>query len=89
MKRLSTKRDGLLNFSDYKTIGSKIAYGVFIFLLIMFTLVAIVPILWLFITSFKTVNEINSTDYHLFPEVFDINKLFNLWTKLDFINCFK
>ena len=56
----------------------------FIFLLIMFTLVAIVPILWLFITSFKTVNEINSTDYHLFPEVFDINKLFNLWTKLDF-----
>lgn len=84
MKRLSTKRDGLLNFSDYKTIGNKIAYGVFIFLLIMFTLVAIVPILWLFITSFKTVNEINSTDYHLFPEVFDINKLFNLWTKLDF-----
>ena len=84
MKRLSTKRDGLLNFSDYKTIGNKIAYGVFIFLLIMFTLVAIVPILWLFITSFKTVNEINSTEYHLFPEVFDINKLFNLWTKLDF-----
>lgn len=84
MKRLSTKRDGLLNFSDYKTIGNKITYGVFIFLLIMFTLVAIVPILWLFITSFKTVNEINSTDYHLFPEVFDINKLFNLWTKLDF-----
>lgn len=84
MKRLSTKRDGLLNFSDYKTIGNKIAYGVFIFLLIMFTLVAIVPILWLFITSFKTVNEINSTEYHLFPEVFDINKLFNLWTKLYF-----
>ena len=84
MKRLRDKRDGLLNFSDYKTIGNKIAYGVFIFLLIMFTLVAIVPILWLFITSFKTVNEINSTEYHLFPEVFDINKLFNLWTKLDF-----
>ena len=35
MKRLSTKRDGLLNFSDYKTIGNKIAYGVFIFLLII------------------------------------------------------
>ena len=84
MKRLSDKRDGLLNFSDYKTIGNKIAYGVFIFLLIMFTLVAIVPILWLFITSFKTVNEINSTEYHLFPEVFDIKKLFNLWIKLDF-----
>ena len=84
MKRLSNKRDGLLNFSDYKTIGNKIAYGVFIFLLIMFALTALVPILWLFITSFKTVNEINSTEYHLFPEIFDINKLFNLWSKLDF-----
>ena len=36
MKRLSTKRDGLLNFSDYKTIGNKIAYGVFIFLDFLF-----------------------------------------------------
>lgn len=84
MKRLRDKREGLLNFSDYKTIPNKIAYGVFIFLLILFALVAIVPILWLLITSFKTVNEINSIEYHLFPEVFDINKLINLWTKLDF-----
>ena len=84
MKRLSDKREGLLNFSDYKTIKNKISYGVFIFLLIMFALVALVPILWLLITSFKTVNEINSTDYHLFPEVFDLNKLINLWKKLDF-----
>ena len=84
MKRLRNKREGLLNFSDYKTIPNKIAYGVFIFLLILFALVAIVPILWLLITSFKTVNEINSIEYHLFPEVFDINKLINLWTKLDF-----
>ena len=84
MKRLSEKREGLLNFSDYKTAKNKISYGVFIFLLIMFALVALVPILWLLITSFKTVNEINSTDYHLFPEVFDLNKLINLWKKLDF-----
>ena len=55
MKRLRDKRDGLLNFSDYKTIGNKIAYGVFIFLLVMFALTAIIPVLWLFITSFKTV----------------------------------
>lgn len=84
MKRLSTKRDGLLNFSDYKTIGNKIAYGVFIFLLIMFTLVAIVPILWLFITSFKTVSEINSPDYHLFPQVFDLKKMLDVWNKVNF-----
>lgn len=84
MRRLSNKRDGLLNFSDYKTIGNKIAYGIFIFLLIIFALTALIPVLWLFITSFKTVNEINSNEYKLFPEVFDLSKLINLWNKLDF-----
>lgn len=84
MKRLSEKRDGLLNFSDYKTIGNKIAYGVFIFLLVVFALTAIVPILWLFITSFKTVTEINSNEYHLFPKVFDLGKMLDVWNKVDF-----
>ena len=41
------------------------------------------PILWLFITSFKTITEINSTTYHLFPEVFDITKLFKVWEKMN------
>ena len=54
MKHLRNKVDGLLNFSDYKNIGSKIFYGVIIFLLVMFALTAIIPILWLFITSFKS-----------------------------------
>ena len=35
MKRLKNKSEGLLSFSDYKRVGPKIAYGIFIFLLIM------------------------------------------------------
>ena len=84
MKRLNKKVDGLLNFSDYKNIGSKIFYGIMIFLLVMFALTAIIPILWLFITSFKTVGEINSNEYHLFPEVFNINKIIEVWDKVNF-----
>lgn len=84
MKHLRNKVDGLLNFSDYKNIGSKIFYGVIIFLLVMFALTAIIPILWLFITSFKTVNEINSPDYHLFPQVFDLKKMLDVWNKVNF-----
>lgn len=84
MKRLSNKRDGLLNFSDYKTLGNKIIYGVFIFLLIMFALTAIIPVIWLFISSFKEVSELNSDVYHLFPKVFNLGKLVNLWNQLDF-----
>ncbi|MBQ8206554.1 MAG: carbohydrate ABC transporter permease [Bacilli bacterium] len=84
MKHLRNKVDGLLNFSDYKNIGSKIFYGVIIFLLVMFALTAIIPILWLFITSFKTVSEINSPDYHLFPQVFDLKKMLDVWNKVNF-----
>ena len=84
MKHLRNKVDGLLNFSDYKNIGSKIFYGVIIFLLVMFALTAIIPILWLFITSFKTVSEINSPYYQLFPQVFDLKKMLDVWNKVNF-----
>ena len=84
MKHLRNKVDGLLNFSDYKNIGSKIFYGVIIFLLVMFALTAIIPILWLFITSFKTVSEINSPYYQLFPQVFDLKKMLDVWNKINF-----
>ncbi|MCM1556849.1 MAG: carbohydrate ABC transporter permease [Anaeroplasma bactoclasticum] len=84
MKHLKFKTEGLLNFSDYKKTRYKIVYGIIIFLLVVFVLTAIVPVLWLFITSFKTVNEINSNEYHLFPKAFDLMKLVNLWNRLDF-----
>lgn len=82
--KLKNKTEGLLNFSDYRKVGHRIVYGVFIFLLIIFALTALIPILWLFITSFKTVNEIHSVDYHLFPKVFDFGKILDVWNKLDF-----
>lgn len=82
--KLKNKTDGLLNFSDYRKVSHRITYGVFIFLLIIFAMTAIIPILWLFITSFKTVNEIQSIDYHLFPKIFDLGKIVDVWNKLDF-----
>ena len=83
-KSLNNKLDGILNFSDYKKKRYKFVYAIIIFLLIAFAFLALIPIIYLFITSFKTVNEINSTDFKLFPEAFDIMKLINLWSRLDF-----
>lgn len=84
MHHLHDKIDGLYNFSDYKKRKNRAVYAIFIILLVLFALTAIIPVLWLFITSFKTVSEINSTNYHLFPETFDLGKLIRLWSKLDF-----
>lgn len=84
-KHLKDKLTGVLNFSDYRKIHNKIIYAIFITILVLFVLVALVPIIWLFITSFKTIQEINSTKYHLFPEVFDITKIFKVWQKMDLL----
>ena len=84
MKRLRNKTDGLLSFSDYKRFKHRLAYYIFLFFLIFFALTAIIPLIWLFITSFKTVNEINSIDYHICPKIFDIKKLWEVWKKVEF-----
>lgn len=82
---LKTKRAGVYNFSDYKKPGYKVLYAFFIFLLGLFVLVALTPIIWLFITSFKTITEINSVDYTLFPKVFDITKIAEVWKKMNLL----
>ncbi|MGM9873953.1 MAG: carbohydrate ABC transporter permease [Bacilli bacterium] len=84
-KHLKDKLNGVLNFSDYRKLHNKIIYAIFITILVLFVLVALVPIIWLFITSFKTIQEINSTKYHLFPQVFDITKIFKVWQKMDLL----
>ena len=84
MARLKNKTEGLLNFSDYRNIRHRITYVIFMFLLIIFLFTALTPIIWLFITSFKTVNEINSVTYHLFPEKFSLMKVVDVWNKVKF-----
>ena len=84
-RRLKDKLSGIMNFSDYRRIHDRIIYSIFIILLVFFALVALVPIIWLFITSFKTIQEINSTKYQLFPEVFDITKIFKVWEKMNLL----
>ena len=83
-RSLSNKLDGVLNFSEYKKKRYKFVYSIIIFFLLAFAFLALIPIIYLFITSFKTVNEINSTNFQLFPEAFNFMKLVDLWTKLDF-----
>lgn len=84
MKRLNDKMDGILNFSDYKSIKNKVVYGIFIFLLIVFVLTSLIPIIWLFVSSFKTNTELSSSQYHFFPENFDLGKILVVWEKIDF-----
>lgn len=77
--RIHNKTKGLLTFSDYKKKRNVGLYIGFIVILIMFVILALSPIIWLLVSSFKTVSEINSVNYHFFPAVFDFSQFIELW----------
>ena len=83
-RALHQEQNTLFNFQDFKKHRYRFLYFVFVFVLVAFLLTAIIPILWLFITSFKTVDEINSTTYHLFPAEFHLSKVIEVWNKAHF-----
>lgn len=84
LKRLKNKSTGILTGADYKKVGFRIVYWIIIFFLLVAVLTALIPVLWLFISSFKDAEELTATPYHLFPETFSISKLKEVWQMLNF-----
>lgn len=84
LKRLQNKSSGILTAADYKKVGFRIVYWIILFILLVAVLTALIPVLWLFISSFKNAEELTATPYHLFPEVFNFNKLAEVWQMLNF-----
>lgn len=81
---LKDKRGGFLNFSDYKNPAHRVGYACIIFVLIFFCFVALFPIVYLFASSMKTVQEINGSVYHFWPSTWDWSKIPELWSKINF-----
>ena len=82
--RLKEKTQGLYNFSDYKKASGKAFYGIAITILLLFVFIAITPILYLFFSSLKTLEELNSIHYTFFPKEWDFAKIGVVWTKVNF-----
>lgn len=84
LKQLHAKSNGILNFGDYKKRRYRVLYYVILALLFVAALVALLPPLWLFVTSFKTTEELYHVPYTLWPNMFDLNKIVNVWNYADF-----
>ena len=84
LKRLNSKSSGILTAADYKKAGFRFVYCLIIFILLVAVLTALIPVLWLFISSFKEAEELTSTPYHLFPKAFSLKKLAEVWNELNF-----
>lgn len=77
--KIHNKTTGLMNFSDYKKKRNVGGYIAFVVLLVMFAILALSPVIWLLLSSFKTMKEITSSDYHLFPKSIDFKSFIELW----------
>jgi multiple sugar transport system permease protein len=79
IETFSGKKDGILAWSDYRHPGAWIAYAVGIGILIIFAFLALAPIFWLFVSSFKGTEELNDVPYHFWPQSFSLTKIIKVW----------
>lgn len=84
MKRLKNKTTGILTYADYRKRRFRIVYWLLVFIMIAAVLTALIPVLWLFISSFKEAGELTAKPYKLLPESFNFAKLWEVWQMLDF-----
>jgi multiple sugar transport system permease protein len=87
-QHLSDKTDGILNFSDYKKTSARVFYASIVIFLIVAALIAFLPPLWLFVSSFKEAKELTAVPYHLFPQQFDPSKIVDVWQMVGFTRYF-
>ena len=77
--RLKYKQAGIINFVEYKHKRFKLIYLLMLALLVISLFIAIFPLFYLLIQSFKTPEEINSNLFKFWPEVIDLGKIIDVW----------
>lgn len=82
--RLKDKRSGFLNFADYRNPAHKVGYAFIVFFLLLFSFVALFPIIYLLASALKSDGEINSSIYTFWPKVWDFGRFVRIWQTIDF-----
>lgn len=82
--RIIDKTDGLLNWNDLKQPSGILIHIVMMALLFLLSLVCIVPFVWMFLTAFKTTQEMYAVPARLFPSSIDFSRLKNVWDAAHF-----
>jgi len=79
VKKMMNKKDGLLNWSDLTSIKGKVIYWTMFSLLVLLSLACLVPVLWMFISGFKTTQEMYAVPPTLFPSEWDFSIIKKIW----------
>ena len=65
--KISDKTDGLLNWNDLRQPSGRLIHIVIMTLLFLLSLVCIVPFVWMFLSAFKTTQEMYAVPAKLLP----------------------
>ena len=88
MKLFPEKQNGLFNWMDLRTKRYKLLYCLMYIFLIFMALVCILPVIWVSLSGFKTIEEMYSTPPTLFPSSYDFSMIPRIWAKVKFGSAF-
>lgn len=88
MSILSNKQNGLFNWMDFRSAKYKTVYILMNVFLILLALVCVVPVLWVLLSGFKTIEEMYSVPPTLIPSTFDFSIIPRVWVKVKFGSAF-
>ena len=75
---------GILTNSDMKKPKYKILYAIMVFLMIVYCLISVLPVVWIMLSGFKDVKEMYAVPATLLPKKIELSKLGRVWTELKF-----
>ena len=88
MSLFSNKQNGLFNWMDLRSKRYKLLYWMMSAFLVLMALICIIPVLWVLLSGFKTIEEMYSVPPTLFPSSFDFSMIPKVWKKVNFGSAF-
>ncbi len=82
------KSDGVIRYFDVRSPRIKILCIIIMVICFAFVAVALFPAVWVFLNSFKDLQEYKSST-SLLPESFDLSGLLETWNKFDFLKSYR
>lgn len=84
MTTLEDKNNGVIRSFDLSRTSVRIGYWVCFACCVLILIVAIAPVLWVFLASLKTLQEFTTEPSYL-PKTWDFSRFAQTWNQLDFV----
>ena len=87
-RMIKSKKEGLITYADYKRPSVKVTYWLLVLFLVFCSLIALLPVLWAFLSGFKEISEYYSANPTIFPKEIDLKKIVTVSKQLKLTRAF-